>query len=348
VLGRMPIVDQDSVPYASAGAGFVLQRAVGKVSVLDRDRPWSARATLDVNDAPDASPYAANPRSVLVTTAAKAYVARYASNRAKIVDVATGSVTGEVDFAPFVAAGDPDGLVEVENGVYDPASGRAYFVLQRIDQFDFSGTEPDYVGRCLPGRGLVVALDVATDTFVDLNGPASGLGIELRGVNPGGLVADLGARRLLVVEAGCYASGDGGGDGGPAPRVGRGIEAVDLAAATTSWLMQTAELPRLGGLVWADATHAFVAKGGRWYAWNPAEGALGAELVGFPQAPFSDGAGRVLGLAARQPDAGSDAGVTWSVVAWSVASGQLSELIARPFEGIQPATSFGVTSARLR
>ncbi len=349
VAGRLPLADEDSVPYASGGFGFVLEHTVGKAIVLDRTQPWTARNTIDVNDSPDAGSYASNPRAVVVTTGTKAYVARYASNLVQIVDVASGTVTGGVDLSAFVAPDDTDGLVDVQDGVYDPATGRAYFLLERINQFDF-GPGPDFVGACLPSHGEIVAVNVATDAIVDANADAAaGTAINLLGDNPASLTPDFANGRIIVTETGCYQalSADAGADAGPAPRLGRGIESVALSTGTPTWLYQTSDLDRLSALVWVDGSHAFVNKGSDWFAWNPTQATLGSAVTGFPQAPFYDGAGRIVGLAASTPDAGSDAGVTWSVVGWTVATSQLSTLAASPFESVVPALGYGVASAFL-
>ena len=49
VAGRLPLGDQDSVPSASGGAGFVLEHKIGKVIVLDHpdgDLRWANVPTL--------------------------------------------------------------------------------------------------------------------------------------------------------------------------------------------------------------------------------------------------------------------------------------------------------------
>jgi hypothetical protein len=121
LAGRLPLADQDSIPYASNGIGFVLERGLGQAIALDPTHPWTARTTIDVNDTPDAANYASNPQAIVVTTGTKAYVARYASNTILVVDIASGAPTGHVDLSAFVAPDDPDGLVDVADGAYDPA-----------------------------------------------------------------------------------------------------------------------------------------------------------------------------------------------------------------------------------
>ncbi len=348
VAGQLPLDDQDSVPYASGGFGFVMEHTVGKILVLDRSRPWMATKTIDINDGPDSGAYASNPRAVLVTTGTKAYVARYASNVIKVVDVASGAVTGSIDLSAFVAPDDTDGLVDVQDAAYDPASGHAYFLLQRINQFDFSGSAPDFVAACLTSHGAIVGVDVAQDTILDLNGDAAaGQAIELLGDNPGSLTLDA-SGRLIVPETGCYQPPDPAPDGGSAPRVGRGVEAVSLAAGTATWLYQTDVLDRLSGLVWVDGTHAFVEQGFDWLAWNPTQTTIGRVVPNFPQAPVSDGHGRIVGLAYGKPyDEGPEAGSVWTVVALDIASSQVTTIGPNPFQSVVPSSGYGVAGALL-
>ncbi len=348
VAGRLSLDDQDSIPAASNALGFVLERAIGKVISLDPTRPWTARSTIDINDGPDAASYAADPHAIVVAAGDKAYVARYASNTLKVVDVASGAVTGSVDLSAFVAADDTDGLVDVTDAVYDGASNRVYFLLQRINQFDYSGSAPDYVNACLASHGEIVAVNAATDAVVSLSDASATGAIDLLGDNPAALTADLANGRILVTETGCYQNPDGGPDAGDVLRMGRGIEAVSLSAATPAWLYQTTDVQRLSGIIWVDGTHAYVNAGADWYAWDPTQTTLGAAVTGFPQAPFYDGNGRIVGLSVVEPDAGSDAGNAWSVVAWSIADGQVTPIAQAPFQSVSPATAYGVTSALLR
>ena len=47
-------------------------------------------------------------------------------------------------------------------------------------------------------------------------------------------------------------------------------------------------------------------------------------------------------------DGGSDAGVSWSVVAMSTATQNLSTLVTAPFKSVSPDPGYGLTSALLR
>ncbi|WP_394827768.1 hypothetical protein [Pendulispora albinea] len=350
VAGRLTIAGNTNVALAASGGhGFVLQRATGKLFALDPAQPWKIRATIGINDTVDSGPTPVNPHDVVVTAGAKAYVTRYARNTVTIIDAAAASVTGSLDLSEFVDPLDPDSLVDAQSAVYDPATKRAYFLLQRINQ-NPSGpfTPEDGLAPCVEVRGQIVAVDVTNDTLVDLNGAAPGKAINLVGDNPQALVPDFAAGRILVPDTGCFVPQDGG----IGPRRGRGIEAVTLATATSSWLYQHDNLARLEGLVVADAAHAYVGltsnfSDRKWFAWNTGATTLGSELSNFPKAPFYDGKSRIIGLAAKKLDAGAS-DVALSVVAWDVASSQLSTIAENPFEGLLPDLTYGVTSAHLR
>ena len=338
ILGRIPIDDGDSVASASEDRGFVLERTTGLIHVLDPFDRANVSVTLSSTDAPDSG--LSNPRAVVVAAGSKAYVLRYAKNTLKVVDLtgAPSSASPTIDLSSFMASGDPDGLVDVRSGIFDPSTKRAYVLLQRIDQPDFSGSDPDYVARCLPVHGAVVGIDTTTDQIVDLNGDKPGTAIELLGINPNGadangLAFDSSSRQLLVANTGCYVPGE-------IARSGRGIEAVDLATGTSRWLYQTTLTSRVDALVWVDATTSFVQQGGDWYAWNPTQPTLGTKLSDFPKAPVYDRAGRIVGLS--KADGG------WSVVALDLATGLTAPLATSPFLWVDPRPEYGLTSALVR
>jgi hypothetical protein len=328
----------DVKPYASGGRGFLLDRSNGKVIVLDRTQPWDAQKTftfsVEDGDA-EAGAAPANPYAVVVAAASKAYVVRYGSNRVLVVDIDTGTVTGTVDLSPFVQAGDPDGLVETWDGVFDPAKGRVYFLLQRIDQTN-RGLDPDRVSQCLPFGPTIVGIDVSNDHVVNLgNSDGGSPGLSLLGQNPQSLVPDLANGRFLVVESGCYEAPEGGAvdpdAGATYSRKARGIEAIDLATGHSSWLYEHAQADRLADLILIDATHAYVERTdenyqNHWYGWDPTATTLGPEIATFPENGFYD-QGRVVGFSTNYVEGGT----ALSVVAYDVGSGQTSTLIADLF-----------------
>jgi hypothetical protein len=300
----------DAVPVVGVGRDFLMLRSDSKVLVLDEARPWIATKTIDVGVVDAAM--GTNPHAV-VDTGTKAYVALYGTNRLAILDPAAGTITGHVDLSAFASPSDPDGLVDVFDGVYDAASHRAYFLLQRTDQNEW-GIAPDFVNSCLPVAPLVIGIDTTNDAVVDLNGAAAGNGIELLGKNPGAFVPNLAAGKLLVVEAGCHDSAEAGApaDAGPSlPRRSRGIEAVDLARGTSAWIYEHTQPGRLDNLVWIDGAHAYVSVADasyepHWFAWDPATTALGAEDLAFPRHwPRHVGGRTVIGTEEVNVDGGT-------------------------------------------
>jgi hypothetical protein len=324
----------DAAPTAGIGRGFLMLRSDGKVLVLHAAQPWVAKQTIDFNEADaGAGP---NPRAV-VDTGEKAYVALYGANRLAIIDPTAGTVTGQVDLSAFVDPSDPDGLVDVFDGVYDASKRRAYFLLQRTDQYEW-GIAPDFVNTCGPAAPLVIGVDATTDAVVDLNGAADGKGVALLGKNPGALTPDLEHGRLLVVEAGCHdpQDVDAGSDAGAAPaRHGRGIEAVDLASGTSAWLYQHAQPERLDNVVLIDEAHAFVSVADstftpHWFAWDPRTATLGPETPAVPRYwPRHLGGGTLVGTTEAQTDAG---GVR-SIVSFDVTTNAVTSIAADIYDG---------------
>ena len=343
-LGNLALANQDSVASASGGLGFVLERGAGIVLELNSEMPATVGTTIDVNDTADAQAYASNPYAVVVTTGTQAYVARYAENSVAIIDVVSGAKTGTIDLSAFVAPDDPDGIIEMSAGAYDPATNRVYLLLQRINEYGtYQGT--DDVPPCLASHAEIVAIDPTTNAVVALTDAGNGA-IDLLGYNPETLVPDFANGRMLVSEGGCYGYPDGG-DG--SLRFGRGVESIGLASAAPTWLYQTSDVNLVSGLILVDSTHAYLKVASQWFPWNPTQTTLGTTAIAnFPLAPFYDGAGRIVGLWQTQPDAGSDAGVAWSVVAMSTTTEDLSTIVTAPFKDVSPNPTYGVTSALVR
>jgi hypothetical protein len=322
----------DALPFASHGRAFLLERSGSKLLSMDPTRPWMSTSTIDLSGADD-SGRGTDP-VVVVNTAGKAYVPLYFKNSVAVVDLETKNVTGTIDLSSFVDRSDPDGLTDVWDGAYDDSTHRAYFLLQRIAQ-DEIGIEPDRVPHCVGAPPLIIAVDTDTDHIIDLDVDGGHTAIALLGANPTALVADFGARRLLVVDAGCYEAPDGGlAEGGADAkaalvRQGRGIEAVDLTSTASSWRYRHSGPDRMSGLVWADTAHAFIsttdaAYESHWFAWDPSTTVLGAEITNFPKfAPRLIGAGVIAGIV----PASADGGMLNALVSFDVVSGQTKTLV---------------------
>jgi hypothetical protein len=309
LVGSLASSDQDTIAGANGGRGFLMHRTQGKVSLLRPSNPSVADFVVDLASTPDGGK--PNPYAVVVNTGQKAYVINYGSNKITVIHLSNGSVKGEVDLGAFAV--DSDGLVDAFDAVFDPVTARVYVGLQRIDQHEF-GPAPDYVGKCTSVRAMLVGIDAHTDTVVDLVPGDAAAGLELAAVNPVQMAWDEVGGRVVLLGAGCAPAGaDGGADAGT-ERLGRGVEAVTVASATSAWLWKSTSLDRPGGLVWVSPTSAIVGVDDasfvrHWMSWDPTSPSLGPELANVPAIPAYDGKGALVGLAKNASDAGANVDV---------------------------------------
>lgn len=323
LAGRVTFDDQDTLPYASGGRGFLLHRTQGKVSVLDAVNPATVERTLDVGVEADAGK--ANPYAVVVSAGTEAYVLRYGQNTAPVIDLGTGAQTASIDLTSFVA--DNDGLVDVVDGAYDAASARVYLVLQRIDQTEL-GEAPDYVGKCSGIPALVVGIDAATRSVIDLNGAKDGTAIALEAVNPWSVAWDETSRTLMVLGVGCVPQDADAG----MVRAGRGIERVMVDSGATSWWWKTEQTDRPGAMVWMPGQGALVGTDDASFArhWRKLETSAtepGPDLTGVPNQPAYDGDGGLIGLEAQ-----TDGGTGWDAVRWDPGTSSTTVIASGVFD----------------
>ncbi len=192
-----------------APPGFSSRRTTSWLASIPKSRGSCARhGTWPLNDEADGgSPYS-DPAAVVVGTGAKAYVLRYTRNEIAVLDTsnpANGGVpTGFIDLSAQVQP-DGDGFVEMSAGVYVPSKGLVYVLLANINSGNV-GCD-GYCLICSDTHPTVVAIDVATDKLVDLNGSAAGVALSLQGYQPilgqGTMAYDAESDRLLVLESGC-------------------------------------------------------------------------------------------------------------------------------------------------
>jgi len=133
-----------------------------------------------------------NPHDLVFLSEEKAYLLRYGTDTAWIVDP---SATSEAEFKigelNLSAYADADGNPEMHSGVI--VDGKLYITLQRID---FSGGWGNYVYD----DAYVAVYDTATDLEVDTGMGSGGLlGIELPVVNPGS-IQYLAANNTIYVQ----------------------------------------------------------------------------------------------------------------------------------------------------
>lgn len=260
--------DGDLVAASSAGVGFAIERTNDKVHLLDSGK---ISTTFDLKDlGTDTAP-----------VDSKAYVPLYNQSLIVILDLSEGKVSRRIDLNQFNAAGDSDHSAEISEGVYDPNSKIAYFLLQRIDtnSFDKSLHLP-----CSKSPGLIVGIDTETDQVVDVNGAAEGKAIELKLVNPRSLSVNADGTALYLLADGCY-EGD--------EKLQQGVEVVDLSDGTTTIAYEATGTDYLSSMILTGGADALLESLDSSYAthWNKLEigGALGAELANVPSAPTFDG-----------------------------------------------------------
>lgn len=334
VLGSVTFDDGDAVPAESNGQGFVLERTKSKLHHLDAAGQLAKSVDVGQSAVGLSGTGSTNPVGVIATasdgdsgTSWRAHVFLQLVNRVAVVDLSAGSVTKTIDLAAYQVGSDADGSVDTTSPVLHAASGRIYFLLGRIDRTTVAA--PSYQLACPSVKALLLAVDVASDTLVDLNGSAAGEGIELSLVNPVDAALDVSEDRLLVLSAGCFAPADGG-----AVRVSHGVEAVDLGTGTTSTLYAAPNQDFLSRLLLRGSGQALVntfdpSFGEHWYPWATVQPSFGAELSGVPAAPSLEDEGHLLGVSITTTDAGSNV----EVVRYDIAAQTKVGVVASPWTG---------------
>lgn len=323
VAGRSSIASGDVVPATSNGRTFLLVRDKGIVKVLDPARPWIVQRDIVLTQ--DAGDYSENPYDVaFVPSAARALVARYADNGVAVLDPVTGTREANIDLTPLMAPGDTDGLVDAVQLIADPAASKVYGLLQRIDQFDFSG-------KCTPAKPLVTAINATTR---QLTGPAIGsqAAIELQGANPQQMVFDANGKKLYVVSVGC-SEGDAG-----SVYTRRGIEEVDLTSGNVRWVTVANGSARLGALISFTGSSGYAREGSTWRAWSAGSSTFGAiSFTGI--APLMVSPTNVVRLTATPTDGGK----LWEIRLSSPASSADAVVGASPWSTVSPDATYGVS-----
>ena len=264
--------DGDLQATSSAGLGFAIERGKDLVHLLDGGK---ISQTFDLKD------LGTNQRAV----DNKAYVPVLNQSLIVVLDLNEGTVSHRIDLNEFNAAGDSDHSADIAEGVYDPNSKIAYFVLQRIDI-------PSYNGGtklpCTKTPGLIVGIDTETDEVVDLNGDSEGKAIELELVNQRSLSISSDGTTLYMLADGCFEDDQ---------KVRSGVEVVDVTDGTTTVgydaTADYASSDYLARLILIGGPNALLESFDENYAthWTKLElgHALGAEIENVPQAVSFDG-----------------------------------------------------------
>jgi len=264
--------DSDLVATSSAGMGFAIERTNDKVHLLDGGK---VSKTFDLKD----------PGTNQSVTGTKAYVPFYNQSLIAVLDLTAGKISHRIDLNLYNAPGDSDHSAEITEGVYDPNSKIAYFLLQRID-INSIALDPNGQLKCAKYGALVVGVDTRIDDVIDLNGEAPGKGIELKLANPNSLSINKSGDTLYLLGNGCFEGSN---------KVKHGVEVVDLSDNSTTVAYQAVGndyLSRMIMTVGADALiHSLdVDWAPHWHKLDLAQGKLGNEIANVPQAPSFDGA----------------------------------------------------------
>ncbi|MBK7580392.1 MAG: hypothetical protein IPI67_09330 [Myxococcales bacterium] len=331
VVGTVTLNDGDAVPAQSRAQAFAIERGNAKLHHLNAQGQIAHTVDVGKTALGLTGTGSTNPVGVVVSQSNAEAGAGLPGvvffqdvNRLAVVNIDAGSVDKTVDLSAYQVTGDADGSTDVTSPVLHAATGRAFFLLGRIDRTTVAA--PNYQLACPSAKALLMAIDLTNNTLVDLNGSAAGEGIELSLVNP--VDAALAGNRILVLSAGCYAAGDGG-----ATRTGHGIQAIDLSSGAVSTEYAAPNQDFLSRILVQSGSSALVNTfdpgfAEHWYSWSGGQN-LSMELSGVPGAPSLEDPTHLLGVDITTGDAGSSV----EVVRYDTSSAQKTLVAASPWTG---------------
>ena len=267
-LGTDPFLDPlvRTADLTRSRRAFVIKReffssaGLGEVALLDPASRFQVEITYPVNDASNP----ADPYDLLVLSADKAYVTRWASAYNDILILApdTGMKVGSIDFAG--RGTNADGLPRLDKMFY--LQGRVWVLMQNINAF-FT----EY------GPGLVAVVDPESDSIEDV--------IALSIKNPADLGYDARENRIYVAATGDWID----------PTTG-GIEAINSKSRTSTGVLIPSS--GLGGFIthmaFKDANTVYLSvtksdfSGDKVVRVNPAKGLIGKTVYEYPGLYVSD------------------------------------------------------------
>ena len=202
---------------------YVFNRGSGSITKVDASYPDDVIWEYSTNDSPVDT--TSNPSSLVFVNETKAYLLRYGSGVAWIVNPSATTEnefkTGELDLSNLA---DADGIPEMYTGI--SAGDRAYITLQRLDRdtpyWDANNT------------AYVAVVDINTDQLVDTDLATAGLqAVSLTIRNPNADIQYIAAENAIYVQG----VGSYGGDAS----INGGIERIDITDYSTSMVIDASD-----------------------------------------------------------------------------------------------------------
>jgi len=242
---------------------------VTKVDISAPNTPIWQYSTQDASEASSG-----NPWDLVFVSSTKAYLIRYGSTKAWIVNPSAtseaGFKIGELDLSAYT---DADGAPEMCCGVI--ANNKLFIVMQRM--VDWCPTEIAYVA----------VFDTATDTEINTGmGSGSMIGIPLTIKNPGSIQYMAENNRIYVQGVGSYP----GGSCDPVYEYTGGIESINPATYASSIVLDDGDATThpygaISGMLIASSTKGYFVGYAGWgdntlYAFNPTTGVVSGAVTG--------------------------------------------------------------------
>ena len=245
---------------------------VTKVDISSPNTPIWQFSTQNTGEETSSNPY-----DLIFVSSSKAYLIRYGSTKAWIVnpsvspDNEAGFKIGELDLSAYA---DSDGAPEMCCGVL--ANNKLFIVMQRT--VDWCPTEIAYVA----------VFDTATDTEINTGmGSGSMIGIPLTIKNPGSIQYIAENNRIYVQGIGSYP----GGSCDPVYEYTGGIESINPVTYASSIVLDdgdatTHEYGAISGMSIVSPTKGYFVGYAGWgdntlYAFNPTTGVVSGAITGF-------------------------------------------------------------------
>ncbi len=242
---------------------------VTKVDISAPNTPIWQYSTQDAGEATSG-----NPWDLVFVSSTKAYLIRYGSTKAWIVNPSAtseaGFKIGELDLSAYT---DADGAPEMCCGVI--ANNKLFIVMQRV------------VDWCPTDIAYVAVFDTATDTEINTGmGSGSMIGIPLTIKNPGSIQYMAENNRIYVQGVGSYP----GGSCDPVYEYTGGIESINPATYASSIVLDDGDATThpygaISGMLIASSTKGYFVGYAGWgdntlYAFNPATGVVSGAVTG--------------------------------------------------------------------